>query len=266
MVKHTLDVVRDALPASLRLASKFGAVRLVLSEDLTRAVSIPPPRSTPQRKAVNPGAAAGLIIAFFVLIVCIVVMIFYYRTDRKDSLMNKKQPRRVAHHHHHAKRHGPTRREREFMRYFDHNNDGSLTNTIPETESDSSDRASWRREALERYWYEQRQQPPPRQKRQPKRQYKMPSKARHQRHQQQTQDDMFQPVVVEFGNSFDPERDRFVRDMEEESSAPPSYMFDPNAPPDFLFVYDQYERYDPYAEFADQYPEGDFEISEIQII
>ena len=183
MVKHTLDVVRDALPTSLRLASKFGAVRLVLADHLTRTVSVPPPRTITRQKAVNPGAAVGLIIAFLILIVCIVIMIFYCRADGKDSLMKKKQPKKGMYHHHHANRHGPTRREREFMRFFDHKNDGSLTNTLPETESDSSDRASWRQEALERYWYEQRQQQPSRQKRQPN-QHKKALKARNQRHQQ----------------------------------------------------------------------------------
>lgn len=304
LVEETLNVVRDALPTSLAMASKFGAVRLVLADHLTRTVSVPPknagrspPRSHGQKGAgrINPGAAAGLVIAFFVLIVCAVIMVFYCRNDankkKKQLMMKKKQGkyRSSNPHRNNMNRHRPTRRERELMAYFDHNNnnDGSLTNTLPETNSDTSDRASWRREALEKYWYDQNQ---PREKnhkikdknRKLSKHMKAPKANRPHRHQQQQRhrqqqrqqqqtlhEDTEQPVVLEFSNSFNPERDRFIRDMEEESSAPPSYMFDPNAPPDFMFVYDQYERYDPYAEYAEQQNEEEdvpFEISEIQII
>ena len=46
----------------------------------------------------------------------------------------------------------------------------------------------------------------------------------HHRHRRKS-DRHERPVVVEFGPSFDPERDRYLNDLEVESSKPPEYIY-----------------------------------------
>jgi len=284
LITETLNIIREVLPQSLASASEFGAVRLVVYDSLTRTVSVP---ASHNRRTVAPGAVTGLVLVLFVLTGCIALFVFYWLHDQKEEDWTRVPKNKRMD----SERHGQTTWEREFMRYFNNRSlarDGSLTNTAPQTLSDSSDKASWSREAFVQYSHDplsQNHLHHPGSRRDPRdpvdadhhgqqtrRKRKRPFLPWKDQSQEGQHISSKQPVIVEFGQSFDPERDRFLGEMEEESSAPPFYVFESTAPRDFSFVWNNdFGRYDDDSNIRRQHycnddDECEFVISEIRIV
>jgi len=291
LMRDTLDAIRWALPNSLAAASKYGAVRLVVADRLTKTASIPPPSyqaSGPgsaghQRRGgsgVGPGAAVGLVLAVVILVSCVVILTMYCRKG-KNKYSKATAKRRMV-----IKKGIPTRREKEFMRYFDLRgaaNDGSLTNTAPETNSsNNSDKASLERKRRLNYarHYHNSNSRTPRRLSVPQRydgssglhpDAAMPSHGHYYR------GEFSHPVVLEFGPSFDMDRDRYLMDLDEESSRPPTYLVGAanNAMPSHLYppeyvVWDSDTNQWTYStdelSYSQYQYEDDYVVRDIQII
>jgi len=186
VVQHTLDTVRAALPGSLANAAKSGAVRLVLVDSMTKAVSLPgiDNGSSGADKALGAGATAGLVLALSVLFLGVGVLGVYCFAHLRRMTGRQKLGKKGRH-------------RMDFSRYFDTN---SLTNTYQATESDESE-------------------PRP-----PLHASITSSRGRDKTNRTKTETDpSWRPIIVEFGPSFDPERDRYLKELEDESSAPPTY-------------------------------------------
>lgn len=197
LVRQLMGYVRDALPSGLADAAQSGAVRVVMADDLTKQIAGPGSSSASgsgSLDSTSAGATAGLVLACSVLFISIGVLGAYYFAEirhRSGKARGKKGRRRTA-----------------FARYFD---TSSLTNTYQVTESDESE-ARAAAMSISRV---------------------LPSKDKHGGSRDTARSDPLQPldrephdlrpIIVEFGPSFDPERDRYLQAMEELSSVPPSY-------------------------------------------
>jgi hypothetical protein len=194
LVQQLMGYVRDALPSGLADAAQSGAVRVVLADDLTKQIAVPGSSSESGSGGIDStsaGATAGLVLACSVLFISIGVLGAYYFVEirhRSGKARSKKCRRRTV-----------------FSRYFD---TSSLTNTYQVTESDDSEaRAAVLN--ISRVF-------PPEDKLGNSRDSERREPLDHEPHDAR-------PIIVEFGPSFDPERDRYLQAMEELSSVPPSY-------------------------------------------
>lgn len=205
-VVETMTEITNAVLASLALAAKKGAVRIDMVEDLTKQISGPGYGESLTGGASLTGAGKlGISMAMLVLLSGVTVLIMYFRFDRRHAKKKRDIGRRECW---------------DIMRYFD---TGSLTATYQaETESDLSEKPGTPVNLM----------PPP-----PLPQYERRSKTRQDqrrdtslrraeavRHGRMPENER-PPVVVIFGPSFDPERDRYINAMDEESSCPPEYVF-----------------------------------------
>jgi hypothetical protein len=193
VVEGILKNVRDALPGSLAVASKSGAVRLELVDGLTKQVSGPDMDGAPSVSIKHAGSTAGLVLSILVILVSLGVLIFYCFIG-----MGKRSGKKL-----HGKK---GRIRKDFLRYFDSN---SLTNTYLASEIDEADEGPVllvstnpsrdRSSIISR----------------------MSGRICSQLEHESVLVSDSRPVIVEFGASFDPERDRYLKQLEEESSSPP---------------------------------------------
>lgn len=198
--QETIDHIIMALQNTLVVVSNDGAVRLEVSQALTQQVSGPGYGESRTRSGnMSAAAKAGLAMSILVLIVGIAVLIAYFVMEVRHSNSKKKRKK------------SSVRRNREcwdIMRYFEN---GSLTNTWPESD-----------------YSEERKSLPfdPRDQR-VRRSKSTREQARNLRRPLECDAYYFddRPIVLEFGASFDPDRDRYLKDLEEESSCPPDYVF-----------------------------------------
>lgn len=194
LVRQLMGYARDALPSGLADAAQSGAVRVVLADDLTKPISSPGSSSASGSgglDSTSAGATAGLVLACSVLLISIGVLVAYYFAEirqRAGKAQGKKGRSRTP-----------------FAQYFDTR---SLTNTYQVTESDDSEARAARLSASRVF--------DPKDKNGTGRDREQTDPLAHEPHD-------LRPIIVEFGPSFDPERDRYLQAMEEMSSVPPSY-------------------------------------------
>jgi hypothetical protein len=187
-----IGYVRDALPLGLQDAAQDGAVRIALADGLTKQISDPGHGTGKNgaRNSTGVGATAGIILACSVLLLSIGMLGAYgwskYRRGSGTALGKK----------------GRNRMRMSF-------DSGSLTHTYQSTESDESEALGAAQSSL------------PNSPRVKRPRTSCPVGAYENPRDPEPYD--WRPTVVEFGPSFDPERDRYLQAMEELSSVSPSY-------------------------------------------
>jgi hypothetical protein len=191
-----IGYVRDALPLGLQDAAQDGAVRIALADGLTKQVSYSGKATgrNGARNSAGAGATAGLIIACSVLFLSIGMLGAYgwskYRRGSGNAFRKKGRSR------------------------METSDSSSLTHTYQATESDESEARDAAQNSLLNV--------------------KCTKASFSAGEYEKQRDPDFQvfndsepydwrPTVVEFGPSFDPERDRYLKTMEELSSVSTSY-------------------------------------------
>ena len=248
LLEETLEHIRTALPGSLLNAAKRGAVRLEIADGLTTILSNPGSGLDGDggAGALSPSAKAGIVIAVLVLLSGVGVMYVYFKVERQEK---ENHPYDYT-----KKKKSIYGKDGSFRRFFE--NDGSRTYRTG-TESDFSDEIAYAKSFRNGHQITKGAPHRPTYGRQQASRHLSKEASRHLANDElediahpadllgpnrlQRRRDIHQhpppdwdnntptrqerPVIVEFGPSFDPERDRYLKDLEIESSKPPEFIY-----------------------------------------
>lgn len=202
MVADVLSVVQEAVQLSFEDASANGAVRIDLATNLTKILVGPQDSGAGRLTDLSVAAKAGFGFALGVIFIGLAVIAYFCAVDANHYCQQYKGINRKT-----------SRRTTRYRHRFE---SSSLTHTYQaETESDVSEKEELPVSARPS---SQKAPTKSRQARRPK--YSDPG---HLTKSGTTAVFAGQEIILEFGPSFDPERDRHLVEMEEESSCAPDY-------------------------------------------